>query len=145
MLVATSRYHQYQRSPEHQYYQASKYYRCARSKTEKEKIAKHGSLTHVCNFFTPVTFLQIYTTDPGLCFLPTSCAAVMWNYLSLLVLSGSLASAASTGRRVPPRLVLMARLPLALTTSTLMLLVCTRRMARTSAGSVSPSAALVLY
>ena len=74
----------------------------------------------------------------------TSCAAVMWNYL-LLVLSGSLAATASTGRRGRPRLVLMARLLLALTTSTLMLLVCTRRMARTSAGSVSPSAALVLY
>ncbi len=117
--------------------------RCARSKTEKEKIAKHGSLTHVCNFFTPVTFLQIYTADPGLCFLPTSCAAGVSICPYRRVPLGTLASSATGGRRALPLILLVLRL--LRTTSTLGPPTSSRRMAHGGAGAVAPSAALVLY
>ncbi len=51
----------------------------------------------------------------------------------------------ATGRRGALVRDMMASLRLALTTSASMLRAWVRRMARMSAGSVSPSAALVLY
>ncbi len=75
----------------------------------------------------------------------TSCAAGTLTRPCLLVLSGTLASSATGGRRVALVRGMTAWLRLALTSSTLMLLVCTRRLARITATSVSPSAALVLY
>ncbi len=73
----------------------------------------------------------------------TSCAA--GSSILAMVSLGSLASTATGGRRVDLVHAMTAWLRLALTTSTLMLLVCTRRMARLTATTVSPSAALVLY
>ena len=69
----------------------------------------------------------------------------MYIRLSLLVLLGALASLGTTGRRWRHLLAMMALLSLAVTASASMPPQCTRRMARTSATSVSPSAALVLY
>ncbi len=66
----------------------------------------------------------------------TSCAAGMYIRPPLLVLLGSLATLVTSGRRVPLRL----RLPW-LTGLSLMLLSRARRMVRTIATTVSPSAA----
>ncbi len=74
----------------------------------------------------------------------TSCAAGTSILLTLLVLSGSLASTATTGRRAEP-VMFGVLLALVDTTSTLMRQRFTRRGAQTAAGSVFPSAALVLY
>ncbi len=57
------------------------------------------------------------------------------------ILSGTLASTAMIGRRERPLRASMAQLSLALTTSASMQRVRIRRLARTSAGTVSPSAA----
>lgn len=76
------------------------------------------------------------------CHWSSSCAAGTSIWPWLLVLSGTLASGATTGRRAPPLLMLAAPLPLALTTSNLdqLPLMSTRQTARTSAGTVAPSA-----
>ena len=72
----------------------------------------------------------------------TSCAAGTYSCPVLVaILSGTLASTAMIGRRERPLRATMARLSLALTTSYSMPLRCTRRMVRTSATSVAPSAA----
>ncbi len=73
----------------------------------------------------------------------TSCAA--GTSILTMVSLGALASTATGGRRVALVRGMTAWLRLALTTSALMLLVCTRRMARVTATTVSLSAALVLY
>ena len=75
----------------------------------------------------------------------TSCAAGTLTRPWLLVLSGTLASTATIGRREVRLLTLMALLFLVLTTSDSMSRRFTRRMARALTTSVSPSAALVLY
>ncbi len=82
-------------------------------------------------------------TGTFLCFLyHLSCAAGTYSCPVLVaLLSVSLASTATSGRRERPLRATMVRLSLALTTSALMLLACTHRIAHTSAGSVSPSAA----
>ncbi len=70
----------------------------------------------------------------------------MYIYLVLVVLLlGALASTATGGRHGRRLLAMMALLSLAVTTSTLGPLTSARRMARTSVGTASPSAALVLY
>ncbi len=75
-----------------------------------------------------------------------SCAAGLSTCLVVMVaLSWTLASTATGGRREAHLRALMAPLSLALTTSYSLPPQCTRRLARTSAGMVSPSAALVLY
>ena len=74
----------------------------------------------------------------------TSCAAGTYTCLVLVGLpSGTLASAATGGRRERQ---FIRHLPqLRLTTSASMPVTSTRRMARIIVGTVSPSAALVLY
>ena len=67
----------------------------------------------------------------------------MWAYITLLVLLGTLAATATGGRRVG--LLIPLVLQLLLTTSDSMRRRSARRSARTFAGTVSPSAALVLY
>ena len=74
-------------------------------------------------------------------FLKASCAAGSYICLYLLVLLGTLALVVLVGRRGRPLRATMAQLSLALTTSALMPLVCTRRTAHGSAGTVAPSAA----
>ncbi len=87
--------------------------------------------------------LEVTSRFPGTSLpLFTSCAAVMWDYVLLLVLSGTLAASATGGRRV--RVLIPLVLQLRRTTSRWSLPVFYRRTARVFAGSVSPSAALVL-
>ena len=74
----------------------------------------------------------------------TSCAAGTSVWLILLASLGALASTATGGRRVG--LIMSGAQPgWAVTTSYSMLMMCTRRMVRLTAGTVSPSTALVLY
>ena len=74
----------------------------------------------------------------------TSCAAGLLTCLVVMVaLSWPLASTATGGRRELPLILLVLRL--LLTSSPSMRRRSTRRTARISAGTVSPSAALVLY
>ena len=76
----------------------------------------------------------------------TSCAAGTSTYPALVArLIGTLASTGTIGRRGAPLRVMMARPSLAVTASASVPLACSRRLARMSAGTVSPSAALVLY
>ena len=76
--------------------------------------------------------------------MPLWCAAGISTCLILLVLLGSLASAAPGGRRVG-LIISGVQLAWAVTTSTLVLRVSARPLARITATTVSPSAALVLY
>ena len=66
--------------------------------------------------------LEVTSRFPGTSLpLFTSCAAVMWTYILLLLLLGTLAASATGGRRVW-LIIFGAQLAWAATTSTLMLL-----------------------